>query len=158
MAMQLKKIVPHLWYDTEAKEAAEFYVSIFPGSKINKITTIHDTPSGDCDIVRFELSGNPFMAISAGPEFKFNESVSFIVSCDTQDEIDYYTEKLTANGGEQGPCGWVKDKFGLSWQVDASALQQMLENGTEEQKNRVTNAFLKMKKLDLSAIEKAYKG
>lgn len=158
MAMQLKKIVPHLWYDTEAKEAAEFYVSIFPGSKINKITTIHDTPSGDCDIVRFELSGNPFMAISAGPEFKFNESVSFIVSCDTQDEIDYYTEKLTANGGEQGPCGWVKDKFGLSWQVDASALQQMLENGTEEQKNRVTNVFLKMKKLDLSAIEKAYKG
>ncbi|MFT4018141.1 MAG: VOC family protein [Agriterribacter sp.] len=158
MAMQLKKIVPHLWYDTEAKEAAEFYVSIFPGSKINKITTIHDTPSGDCDIVRFELSGNPFMAISAGPEFKFNESISFIVSCDTQDEIDYYTEKLTANGGEQGPCGWVKDKFGLSWQVDASALQQMLEDGTEEQKNRVTNAFLKMKKLDLSAIEKAYKG
>ncbi|MBN8789256.1 MAG: VOC family protein [Terrimonas sp.] len=156
--MQLKKIVPHLWYDTEAKEAAEFYVSIFPGSKINKITTIHDTPSGDCDIVRFELSGNPFMAISAGPEFKFNESISFIVSCDTQDEIDYYTEKLTANGGEQGPCGWVKDKFGLSWQVDASALQQMLEDGTEEQKNRVTNAFLKMKKLDLSAIEKAYKG
>ena len=158
MAMQLKKIVPHLWYDTEAKEAAEFYVSIFPGSKINKITTIHDTPSGDCDIVRFELSGNPFMAISAGPEFQFNESISFIVSCDTQDEIDYYTEKLTANGGEQGPCGWVKDKFGLSWQVDASALQQMLEDGTEEQKNRVTNAFLKMKKLDLSAIEKAYKG
>lgn len=158
MAMQLKKIVPHLWYDTEAKEAAEFYVSIFPGSKINKITTIHDTPSGDCDIVRFELSGNPFMAISAGPEFKFNESISFIVSCDTQDEIDYYTEKLTANGGQQGPCGWVKDKFGLSWQVDASALQQMLENGTEEQKNRVTKAFLKMKKLDLSAIEKAYKG
>lgn len=158
MTMQLKKIVPHLWYNTEAKEAAEWYVSIFPGSKINKITTIHDTPSGDCDIVRFELSGNPFMAISAGPEFKFNESISFIVSCDTQDEIDYYTEKLTANGGEQGPCGWVKDKFGLSWQVDASALQQMLENGTEEQKNRVTNAFLKMKKLDLSAIEKAYKG
>ncbi|MFT3749628.1 MAG: VOC family protein [Agriterribacter sp.] len=158
MAMQLKKIVPHLWYDTEAKAAAEFYVSIFPGSKINKITTIHDTPSGDCDIVRFELSGNPFMAISAGPEFKFNESISFIVSCDTQDEIDYYTGKLTAGGGEQGPCGWVKDKFGLSWQVDASALQQMLENGTEEQKNRVTKAFLKMKKLELSAIEKAYSG
>src|SRR5437667_6141128 len=96
MATIKQKIVPHLWFDKEAKEAAQFYTSIFPESKITNITTLHDTPSGDCDVVDFELAGQPFMAVSAGPSVKFNESVSFIVYCETQDEIDGYWEKLTA--------------------------------------------------------------
>ncbi len=106
------KIVPHLWFDKEAKEAAEFYCSVFPDSRITSITTLHDTPSGDCDIVSYTLSGQPFMAISAGPLFKFNESISLMVYCDTQSEIDYFWEKLSAVP-EAEQCGWLKDKYGL---------------------------------------------
>ncbi len=116
MAILKPRIVPHLWFDKEAKEAAEFYASVFPDSRVTNITTLHDTPSGDCDVVSFELSGQPFMAISAGPLFKFNESISFIVYCETQDEIDYYWEKLSAVP-EAEQCGWLKDKYGLSWQI-----------------------------------------
>lgn len=112
----LKQIVPHLWYDKEAKEAAQFYCSVFPGSKIDYVTTLHDTPSGDCDVVSFTLMGQPFMAISAGPLFKFNESISFIVHCDTQEEIDHYWKKLSADPSSE-QCGWLKDKYGLSWQI-----------------------------------------
>lgn len=155
MATKLKEITPHLWFDKEAKEAAEFYVSIFPGSKITSIKTLHDTPSGDADIVSFELSGNPFMAISAGPLFKFNESVSFIVHCDTQDEIDYYWNNFTKDGQEQ-PCGWLKDKFGLSWQIVPTVMNEMMKNGTQQQITDVTQAFLKMKKFDIAALEQAY--
>ena len=108
MAILKQKIVPHLWFDKEAKEAAEFYASVFPDSRVTNITTLHDTPSGDCDVVSFELSGQPFMAISAGPLFKFNESISFIVSCETQDEVDYYWEKLSAVP-EAEQCGWLKE-------------------------------------------------
>src|SRR5713101_2581748 len=96
MAIVKHTIVPHLWFDTEAKEAAEFYASVFPDSRVTHVTTLHDTPSGDCDVVSFELAGQPFRAISAGPLFKFNESISFIVDCETQDEVDYYWEKLSA--------------------------------------------------------------
>jgi predicted 3-demethylubiquinone-9 3-methyltransferase (glyoxalase superfamily) len=111
---------PHLWYDKEAKEAAQFYCSVFPDSKVNHVTTIHDTPSGDCDIVSFTLLGQSFMAISAGPLFKFNESVSFMVSCDTQEEIDRYWAKLSADPKSE-QCGWLKDKYGLSWQITPSS-------------------------------------
>ncbi len=152
-----QKIVPHLWYDKEAKEAAEFYVSIFSDSKITNITTLRDTPSGDTDIVSFELAGQPFMAISAGPFFKFNESISFMVYCETQDEIDYYWEKLSAVP-ESEQCGWLKDKFGLSWQIVPVQMDEMLQNGTEDQVARVTQAFLPMKKLDIAALKKAYEG
>jgi predicted 3-demethylubiquinone-9 3-methyltransferase (glyoxalase superfamily) len=155
--MAQQKIVPHLWYDKEAKEAAEFYASIFPDSKITSVTTLHDTPSGDADIVAFELFGQPFMAISAGPYFKFNESVSFMVYCDTQEEIDYYWEKLSAVP-ESEQCGWLKDKYGLSWQIVSARMDEMLEKGTEEQVARVTQAFLPMKKLDIAALERAYAG
>jgi len=153
----MKPITPHLWFDKEAKEAAQFYCSVFPNSKIKKVTTLRDTPSGDCDVVSFELNGQPYMAISAGPLFKFNESVSFMVYCDTQAEIDHYWAKLSAvPSAEQ--CGWLKDKYGLSWQVVPSNLNAMLEKGTPDQINRVTQAFLQMKKFNLAELERAYAG
>jgi predicted 3-demethylubiquinone-9 3-methyltransferase (glyoxalase superfamily) len=157
MATIKQKIVPHLWFDKEAKEAAEFYVSVFPDSRVTNITTLHDTPDGDADVVSFELSGQPFMAISAGPLFKFNESISFMVYCETQDEIDYYWEKLSAVP-ESEQCGWLKDKYGLSWQIVSVRMDEMFANGTEEQIARVTQAFLPMKKLDIAALERAYAG
>jgi predicted 3-demethylubiquinone-9 3-methyltransferase (glyoxalase superfamily) len=157
MAAIKQKIVPHLWYDKEAREAAEFYTSIFPDSKVTNVTTLRDTPSGDCDVVDFELLGQPFMAISAGPLFKFNESISFIVYCETQDEIDNYWEKLSAVP-ESVQCGWLKDKYGLSWQIVPARMDEMMRSGTEDQIARLTQAFLPMKKLDIGALEAAYKG
>ena len=151
----MKPITPHLWFDKEAREAAEFYCSVFPNSKITNVTTLRDTPSGDSDIVSFELSGQPFMAISAGPLFKFNESISFMVYCDTQAEIDNYWKKLSAvPAAEQ--CGWLKDKYGLSWQIVPTDMDEMLQNGTPEQIGRVTQAFLKMKKFDIGELRRAY--
>jgi predicted 3-demethylubiquinone-9 3-methyltransferase (glyoxalase superfamily) len=150
-------ITPHLWYDKQAKEAAQFYTSVFPDSGINYVNTIHDTPSGDCDIVSFHLSGQPFLAISAGPLFQFNEAVSFVIHCDTQEEIDYYWGKLSAvPAAEQ--CGWLKDKFGLCWQVVPTAMEKMLATKDEKKLARVTQAFLQMKKFDIAALERAYAG
>lgn len=157
MATLKHKIVPHLWFDSEAKEAAEFYASIFPDSKVTNITTLRDTPSGDADVVSFALAGQPFMAISAGPPFKFNEAISFIVYCETQGEIDYYWEKLSAVP-EAEQCGWLKDRYGLSWQIVPSRMDEVFLSGTEEQIARVTQAFLPMKKLDIAELERAYAG
>jgi predicted 3-demethylubiquinone-9 3-methyltransferase (glyoxalase superfamily) len=151
------KIVPHLWFDKEAKEAARFYCSVFPNSRIEHETTIRDTPapSGDCDIVYFSLDGNPFMAISAGPLFQFNESVSFVVRCEDQKEIDHYWSKLSAvPDAEQ--CGWCKDKFGLSWQIVPADMDRMMADKDPKKIARVVQAFLKMKKFDLAALRKAY--
>lgn len=153
--MPMQKITPYLWYNKEAKEAAEFYTALFPNSKITHLSQIHDTPSGDCDIVSFELNGQPFMAISAGPLFKFNEAISFIVPCENQEEIDYYWEKLSADPKAE-QCGWCKDKFGVSWQVWPVALGEMMKLGTPEQVSRVTQAFLSMKKFDIAALERAF--
>ena len=293
----MQKITPHLWFDKEAKEAAEFYTSFLPDSKVTNITTLHDTPSGDCDVVSFELAGQPFMAISAGPLFKFNpsvsfhvkcktkeevdaiweklssggkvlmpldaypfserygwiedtyglswqviyagnneiqqtitpvlmfvgtvcgkteeavtfytsvfhnantffltrygkgeepdkegtvkyaaftlegmefgamdsardhafafnEAISFLVPCETQAEIDYYWEKLSADPQAE-QCGWLKDKFGLSWQIWPTAIGEMMKNGTREQIDRITQAFLPMKKFDLATLQRAYEG
>jgi predicted 3-demethylubiquinone-9 3-methyltransferase (glyoxalase superfamily) len=158
MATLKQTIVPHLWYDKEAKEAAEFYTSIFEDSRITNITTISDTPSGTVDIVSFELLGQKFMAISAGPAFTFNESISFMVNCDTQEEIDYYWGKLTADGGQEGRCGWLKDKFGLSWQVVPAAMDEMMDGKDPEATARVTQAFLKMTKFDIAALQRARAG
>jgi len=149
-----QKIVPHLWFDKEAKEAAEFYVSVFPNSKITNITTLHNTPSGDADVVSFELNGNPFMAISAGPYFKFNEAVSFIVNCDTQEEIDYYWEKLSAHP-EAEQCGWLKDKYGLSWQIVPTEMDEFMRTADKEKVAKITEAFLKMKKFNIEELRKA---
>jgi predicted 3-demethylubiquinone-9 3-methyltransferase (glyoxalase superfamily) len=157
MATIKQKIVPHLWFEKEAREAAEFYASVFPNSKVTHVTTLHDTPSGDCDVVSFELLGQPFMAISAGPLFKFNESISFMVHCETQQELDYYWEKLSADP-EAEQCGWLKDRYGLSWQIVPARLDEMLGSGTEEQGARVTQAFLPMKKLNIAALERAFQG
>ena len=293
----MQKITPHLWFDKEAKEAAEFYTSLLPDSQVTNISTLHDTPSGDCDVVSFELAGQPFMAISAGPLFKFNpsvsfhvkcktkeevdaiweklssggkvlmpldaypfserygwiedkyglswqviyagnneiqqtitpvlmfvgtvcgkteeavtfytsvfhnantffltrygkgeepdkqgtvqyvaftlegmefgamdsardhhfafnEAISFLVPCDTQAEIDYYWEKLSADPRAE-QCGWLKDKFGLSWQIWPTAIGEMMKNGTREQIDRITQAFLPMKKFDLATLQRAYEG
>ena len=150
----MSKIVPHLWFDKEAREAAEYYVSVFPDSKFLTIQTLKNTPSGDCDVISFELSGQKFMAISAGPLFKFNEAVSFIVYCKDQEEIDYYWEKLSFVP-ESEQCGWCKDKFGVSWQIVPTILNEMLASGDEEKIARVTESFLKMKKFNLAELEKA---
>lgn len=158
MATVRQTIVPHLWYDTEAKEAAEFYTSIFDDSRITSVTTLDDTPSGMVELVSFELLGQQFMAISAGPLFTFNESVSFVVRCDTQDEIDYYWEKLTADGGEEGQCGWLKDKYGLSWQVVPAAIDEFMRPDDPRAVERVTQAFLKMTKFDIAGLRRAYEG
>jgi predicted 3-demethylubiquinone-9 3-methyltransferase (glyoxalase superfamily) len=155
--MAKARIVPHLWYDKEAKEAAQFYCSVFPESRVDHVATIHDTPSGDCDVVSFTLAGQPFMAISAGPLFKFNESISFQVHCDTQEEIDRYWSKLSAVK-ESEQCGWCKDKYGLSWQIVPSVLQEMMADKDPKKVVRVVQAFLKMKKFDLAALKRAYEG
>jgi predicted 3-demethylubiquinone-9 3-methyltransferase (glyoxalase superfamily) len=157
MATINQKIVPHLWFDKEAREAAEFYCSVFPDSEITSVTTLRDTPSGDTEVVSFTLSGQPFMAISAGPLFTFNESISFMVSCDTQEEIDHYWEKLSAVP-EAEQCGWLKDRYGLSWQIVPREMDRMLGDRDQERVDRVTKSFLGMKKLDLAALQRAYEG
>lgn len=153
-----QRIVPHLWFDKEAQQAARFYTSIFTGSRIKNTTTLQGTPSGTVDLVTFELQGQEFMAISAGPLFKFNESISFIVKCDTQEEIDYYWEQLASGGGQEGVCGWLKDKYGLSWQVVPTVMDRMMQDKDPDKVARVTQAFLKMRKFDIAALQEAYEG
>ena len=153
----MKKIIPHLWFDKEAKKAVEFYVSVFPNSKITHSSVIKNTPSGDCDMLSFELNGQPFMAISAGPLFTFNEAISFVVPCEDQKEIDYYWEKLSADPKAE-QCGWLKDKYGVSWQIVPMSMNEMMSRGTPEQISRVTQAFLKMKKFNIDLLNKAFQG
>lgn len=164
MPIGAKAITPCLWFDTQAEEAAKFYCSIFKNSKITSVSRfpdagqdVHHKPAGSVMVVAFELDGQSFTALNGGPQFKFDEAVSFQVACDSQDEIDYYWSKLTA-GGQEGPCGWLKDKFGLSWQVFPSALPKMLMDQDRVKAASVMNAFMKMKKLDIAAIERAYEG
>lgn len=153
----MQRIVPHLWFDKEAKEAAEFYTSVFPKAKIKDTATLHNTPSGTVDIVTIELLGQEFMLLSAGPLFKFNEAVSFIVNCDTQEEIDYYWEKLSASP-EAEQCGWLKDRYGLSWQIVPTVMKEMMKDKDDRKRARVTEAFLTMKKLDIATLQRAHKG
>ena len=153
----MQKITPFLWFDKEAGEAAAFYTSIFKDSKIKNSTTLHDTPSGTVEIVTVELCGQEFTLMSAGPLFKFNEAISFVVHCDSQKEIDYHWEKLSAVP-EAEQCGWLKDKYGLSWQIVPAALEKMLQDKDALKVARVTEAFLKMKKFDIAALKRAYEG
>lgn len=158
----IQRIVPHLWFNTDAVEAANFYASVF-GGKAKSVNQLHDTPSGDVDTVTFELRDLPLMAISAGPYFKFNPSISFMVNFDPSQEpdaeksIDIVWEKLSAVK-EAEQCGWLKDKFGVSWQIVPKEMDEMMEKGTPEQKERVTKAFLQMKKFDLAELKRAYEG
>ncbi|MBY0372105.1 VOC family protein [bacterium] len=154
---KLARITPHLWLDKDASGAAAFYTSIFPESKVLSSTILQNTPSGKVEVVSFELSGHAFMAISAGPLFKFNEAVSFVIHCDTQDEIDYYWGKLSAVP-EAERCGWLKDRYGLSWQVVPTAMGAMMGSGDAAKTARVTQAFLQMKKFDIAALKRAYDG
>ncbi|MBI1822134.1 MAG: VOC family protein [Nitrospirae bacterium] len=153
----MQKITPFLWFDKEAKSAAEFYTSVFKDSKIKNTTTLHDTPSGTVEIVTIELLGQEFTLMSAGPLFKFNEAISFVVNCETQEEIDYYWEKLSADP-KAGQCGWLKDKYGLSWQIVPTVMDDMLKNKDAKKVARVTEAFLKMKKFDIEKLKQAYEG
>jgi predicted 3-demethylubiquinone-9 3-methyltransferase (glyoxalase superfamily) len=160
--MAIKGITSCLWYDKEAEDAAKLYCSIFKNSKMGKVTRygkegfeIHGQPEGKVMTVDFELEGNKFVALNGGPIFKFNESVSFQIHCETQDEIDYYWSKLTADGGKESQCGWLKDKFGLSWQVVPTALIEILTGSDGAKAQHVTKAFLQMKKFDIAALQRA---
>lgn len=159
-----RKITPCLWFDTQAEEAANFYCSVFKNSKIGRISRypkagqdVHKKDAGSVMTVEFELDGQPFLALNGGPIFKFDEAVSFQIYCETQADIDYYWNALT-QGGQEGPCGWLKDKFGLSWQLVPAMIPQMMTDPDARKSERVMNAFLKMKKLDIAAIERAYQG
>ena len=158
MATVRQKIVPHLWFDKEAVEAVEFYTSLFPDSRVTHTATLYDTPSGTAVSVTFELCGQEFMAISAGPHFTFNEAVSFVVLCEDQAEVDYYWDALTGNGGEESMCGWLKDKYGLSWQIVPVAMDEMMSAQDPAALARVTQAMLQMRKLDSAALERARAG
>lgn len=160
----IQKITPCLWFDTQAEEAANFYVSIFEDSRIVRVLhygeagyEIHGKPAGSVMTVEFELAGQRFTALNGGPRFRFNEAMSLEIACETQEEIDYFWEKL-GEGGEEASCGWLKDKYGLSWQVVPANLADLLDDPDEEKVARVTNAFLQMKKFDLAALERAYAG
>ncbi len=156
----MPKITPFLWCDTQAENAAKFYVSVFKTSRILKTTRYGKAGpgrEGSVMTVEFELDGQRFIALNGGPQFKFNEAVSFSVECKTQREVDEYWAKLSA-GGEEGPCGWLKDKYGLSWQVNPTALGEMLGDPDPEKSKRVMEAMLKMTKIDIPALEKAYAG
>lgn len=155
------KIGTCLWFDNQAEEAAKFYTSIFKNSKIN--TTTHyseeiaepaNRPVGSVMTVSFELEGRPFLALNGGPIFKFNESVSLIVNCKDQEEIDYFWEKLTADGGEESMCGWLKDKYGLSWQITPENWEEVMK-GDSDKARKALGALMQMKKFDLAEIEKA---
>jgi predicted 3-demethylubiquinone-9 3-methyltransferase (glyoxalase superfamily) len=161
MRMTAARITPCLWFDTQAEAAAKFYTSVFANSKLGKISRygkegfeVHGQKAGTVMTVEFELAGQKFVALNGGPHFKFNEAVSFQVHCDTQEEIDYFWSRL-ADGCEEGPCGWLKDRFGLSWQVIPEALPQMLMDENSDKAQRVMRSMLQMRKIDLAALERA---
>jgi predicted 3-demethylubiquinone-9 3-methyltransferase (glyoxalase superfamily) len=147
-------ITPFLWYDSQAEEAMNFYASIFPHSKVGPVTRAQ----GRVMSVGFELEGQKFMALNGGPHYSFNEAVSFFVGCETQEEIDDYWAKLTADGGSPGQCGWLKDKYGLSWQIVPTALPRLMSSGDGAQSKRVVDAMLQMTKLDLHRLQAAFDG
>jgi predicted 3-demethylubiquinone-9 3-methyltransferase (glyoxalase superfamily) len=160
----MQKITPFLWFDTEAEEAAKFYVSVFKDAKITNLSRygeagkeVHGQKPGSVMTVVFQLNGQDFMALNGGPIFKFNEAVSLLLPCDTQEEIDYYWEKLSADS-EAEQCGWLKDKFGLSWQVAPKAIGELVGDPDSEKSQRAFVAMMQMKKLDIAALKKAYNG
>ena len=160
----MPKITSFLWFDSQAEEAVKLYTSIFKNSKVGRILrymeqTAEKTgrPVGSVLTVEFEIEGQKFVALNGGPQFKFNESISFVVTCETQEEVDYFWEKLTADGGRESQCGWLKDKFGLLWQVVPTVLIDMLHEKDSEKSERVTEAMLKMKKIDIKTLKQAYK-
>ena len=161
----MQKITPFLWFDDQAEEAAKFYTSVFKNSKIGRILRYSEEaakasgrPAGSVLTVEFEMEGQKFVALNGGPLFKFNESISFVVNCETQEEVDYFWEKLTADGGQESQCGWLKDKFGVSWQVTPSVLIDMLHDKDSGKSERVMHAMLQMQKIDIAKLKAAYAG
>jgi predicted 3-demethylubiquinone-9 3-methyltransferase (glyoxalase superfamily) len=156
-----QKITPNLWFDTEAEEAAEFYTSVFPNSRI--VSVAHYTEAGPREagmvmVVEFELEGQRFAGINGGPEFKFDEAVSFQVTCEDQDEVDYYWEKLLSGGGEESQCGWLRDRFGVSWQVTPDGMDELFSDPDPTKAERAMRAMLGMRKLDIAALREAAEG
>jgi predicted 3-demethylubiquinone-9 3-methyltransferase (glyoxalase superfamily) len=156
----MQKITPFLWFDHQAEEAANFYVSLFKDSKVTGVSRYGEAgpgPKGTAMTVTFQLEGQEFTALNGGPIFHFTEAISFFVNCKTQEEVDYLWNKLT-DGGEPGQCGWLKDKFGLSWQIVPSALGELMSGPDPAKSKRVVEAMLKMRKLDISELKRAYEG
>ena len=149
----MKKITPFLWFDNQAEEAMNFYASVFKNSRVLGVTP---GPNGTAQSVNFELEGQEFIGLNAGPQLKFNEAISFFVSCKTQEEVDELWEKLTADGGEESRCGWLKDKYGLSWQIIPTALGELLGDLDPEKAGRVLQAMLTMNKIDIQGLKQAY--
>lgn len=161
---QMQKITPFLWFDNQAEKAVKFYASIFKKSKIGKIARYDEAtakvagrPAGSAMTVDFQIEGQDFIALNGGPDFKFTEAISFVVSCKTQAEVDYYWKKLSA-GGKEVKCGWLKDKFGLSWQIVPTVLGELLSSKDAAKSQRVMEAMLKMVKLDIKKLKAAAKG
>jgi predicted 3-demethylubiquinone-9 3-methyltransferase (glyoxalase superfamily) len=153
----MPRITPNLWFDTQSLEAAEFYISVFPNSKITAVTHYNEAgprPAGEVLTVEFVLDGQAYVAINGGPEFTFDEAISFLITCADQEEIDYYWAKLS-EGGEEGPCGWLKDRYGLSWQVAPDGMAEMLNDPDTGRAERAMRAMLGMKKIDVAALHAA---
>ena len=153
----MREITPCLWFDTEGEDAAKFYTSIFPNSRITDVARYGSAgprPEGTVMTVSFELDGLKFVALNGGPQFSFSEALSFQVMCESQDEVDHYWSTLS-EGGEEGPCGWLKDKFGLSWQIVPTRLPELLQDPDREASQRVMAAMLEMRKIDVEALERA---
>jgi predicted 3-demethylubiquinone-9 3-methyltransferase (glyoxalase superfamily) len=154
----MTRITPNLWFDTNGLEAAEFYVSVFPNSRITGVTNYTSAgpgPEGTPVVVDFELDGQPYTAINGGPEFTFNEAISLLISCDGQEEVDYYWDALIAGGGQEIQCGWLKDKYGLSWQVWPVQANELVSSDDPDVAARATQAMFTMKKIDLAAMQEA---
>jgi predicted 3-demethylubiquinone-9 3-methyltransferase (glyoxalase superfamily) len=159
-APSTSKITPFLWFDHQAEEAAKFYVSVFPNSKLGAIVRYNEAgpgPSGSVMTVSFQLNGQEFAALNGGPLFKFTEAVSFVVNCETQEEVDSYWRKLL-EGGQESQCGWLKDRYGLSWQITPRILTEMVKDPDPKKSARVMAAMLKMVKIDIATLKKAYEG
>ena len=156
----MPKITPNLWFDTEAEEAADFYISVFKNSRVVNVaryTEAGPREAGMVMTVEFELDGQRFVGINGGPQFTFDEAVSFQIDCDTQDDVDYYWERLS-EGGKEGPCGWLRDKYGLSWQVVPTGMDELFADPDPERARRAMEAMLKMSKLDIAALHSAADG
>lgn len=157
----MQKIVPFLWFDNQAEEAANFYTSIFENSKILEISRYGKAspgPTGTAMVVNFQLAGQGFNALNGGPQFKFTEAISLVINCETQEEVDYFWEKLTAGGGEESMCGWLKDKYGLSWQVIPSDLSKYIGGPDAAGAQRAVQAMFQMRKIDIAKLQEAYEG
>jgi predicted 3-demethylubiquinone-9 3-methyltransferase (glyoxalase superfamily) len=154
----MQKITPFLWFDNNAEEAVNLYTSIFKNSEILKTARYGEAgpgPAGSVMIVNFQIEGQEFIALNAGPRFKFTEAISFVINCQNQEEVDHYWNKLTADGGQESMCGWLKDKFGLSWQVIPTVLGELMADKDARKAQRVMQAMLKMKKIDIAALQRA---